>query len=57
MAKKTHIWLITADQMRADALGIENPAVRTPSLDALAAEGAVVESAYCASPVCTPSRA
>lgn len=57
MSKKTHIWLITADQMRADALGIDNPAVRTPSLDTLAGEGAVVGGAYCASPVCTPARA
>ncbi|WP_211748078.1 sulfatase-like hydrolase/transferase [Paenibacillus sp. Marseille-Q4541] len=55
--KRTHIWLITTDQMRADAIGAENESVRTPVLDSLAAEGTVVSSAYCASPVCTPSRA
>lgn len=55
--KKKHIWLITTDQMRADALGFENKVVQTPVLDELAAEGTVVTGAYCASPVCTPSRA
>lgn len=57
MSKKKHIWLITTDQMRGDALGCENPAVITPQLDALAEEGTVFKRAYCASPVCTPSRA
>ncbi|OAB47930.1 sulfatase family protein [Paenibacillus antarcticus] len=54
---KTHIWLITTDQMRADAIGTENNTIRTPVLDKLAAEGTVMANAYCASPVCTPSRA
>lgn len=57
MTQKTHIWMITTDQMRADAMGFENKAVLTPVLDALAAEGTVFSKAYCASPVCTPSRA
>ena len=30
--------------------------VRSPTLDSLAAEGVVFESAYCASPLCAPSR-
>ncbi|MFB6135369.1 MAG: sulfatase-like hydrolase/transferase [Halobacteriaceae archaeon] len=34
-----------------------HPYVETPNLDRLAAEGVVFENAYCASPVCTPSRA
>src|SRR3954468_16432394 len=33
-----------------------NAVVRAPRLSALAAEGAVFESAYCASPLCAPSR-
>lgn len=57
MSQAKHIWLITTDQMRADALGFENAAVITPNLDALAKEGTVFNRAYCASPVCTPSRA
>lgn len=56
MSKRTHIWLITTDQMRADALGIENASVLTPELDKLASEGTLFTRAYCASPVCTPSR-
>ncbi|SMG48728.1 sulfatase family protein [Paenibacillus aquistagni] len=57
MGKRKHIWLIIADQMRADAMGVENKKVQTPVLDKLAAEGTVFTNAYCASPVCTPSRA
>ncbi|MFB9327807.1 sulfatase [Paenibacillus aurantiacus] len=55
--RKPHIWLITTDQMRADAIGFEDRNVITPALDTLAGEGTVFERAYCASPVCTPSRA
>ncbi|MDQ6418854.1 sulfatase-like hydrolase/transferase [Paenibacillus sp. LHD-117] len=55
--RKTHIWLITTDQMRADAIGMENRDVITPVLDEMAGEGTVFERSYCASPVCTPSRA
>lgn len=57
MENKTHIWLITTDQMRADAIGFENKAVLTPVLDRLASEGTVFSRAYCASPICTPARA
>lgn len=31
--------------------------VRTPTMDALAARGAIFDSAYCASPICAPCRA
>jgi len=34
-----------------------HPHVETPNLDRLAENGVVFENAYCASPVCTPSRA
>lgn len=33
-----------------------HPLVRTPHLDALAARGVTFDAAYCASPLCTPSR-
>jgi choline-sulfatase len=47
-----------SDQHRRDCLGAAgHPVVRTPNLDALAREGARFSSAYCANPVCTPSRA
>ena len=37
--QRPHILLITTDQQRYDALGINgNPALKTPNLDALAAD-------------------
>ena len=47
-----------SDQHRRDCLGIEGHRfARTPNLDALARSGMRFTSAYCANPVCTPSRA
>ncbi len=47
-----------SDQHRRDALGVAgNAVVRTPHLDALARDSVRFTSAYCADPVCTPSRA
>jgi arylsulfatase len=52
------ILLITADQLRRDALGCYgNQVVPTPSLDRLAESGTVFDRAYTASPWCLPSRA
>jgi choline-sulfatase len=34
-----------------------HPIVRTPNMERLAAEGTVFDAAYCASPICVPSRA
>ena len=46
------------DQLRWDAVGYAgNPAARTPNIDRLAERGAWFESAYCASPLCSPARA
>ncbi len=33
-----------------------DPLIQTPNLDALAADGAVFDNVYCASPICVPSR-
>lgn len=57
MNNKPNILLITADQMRADAIGIVNNLVVTPNLDKIAKDGTQFTRAYCTSPVCTPSRA
>ena len=47
-----------ADQMRGDAIGaLGNPHVHTPNLDRLVREGVAFTTAYCQSPICTPSRA
>ncbi len=54
---RPNVLLLYTDQQRWDALGAAgNPHVRTPNLDALAAEGALFTHAFCNSPVCMPSR-
>ena len=58
MDKRPNIILLMADQMRGDCLGIAgHPDVKTPFLDALAAEGVRYENAYSACPTCIPARA
>lgn len=54
---RPHVVLLTADQMRVDCLSAYgNLAVQTPHLDALASESVVFDTAYCASPLCVPTR-
>jgi len=58
MAKRPNILLITADQLRADALGCYgNPICRTPNLDGLARRGVLFENAFTPNPICVPARA
>ena len=53
-----NVLLILTDQHRADHVGFAgNDEVRTPNLDALAAQSVVFERAYVANPICMPSRA
>ena len=55
---RPNILLLMADQLAARWLpAYGHAAVQSPHLDRLAAEGAVFEQAYCASPLCAPSRA
>ena len=57
-AKRPNILLITADQLRADALGCYGNAVcSTPCLDRLAEEGVLFENAFTPNPICVPARA
>lgn len=52
-----HVLLIQVDQMHAAALScLGSPNVRTPHLDALAAQGVLFTHAVCQSPICMPSR-
>ena len=52
-----HIVIVMADQLGALALGCYgNPAVKSPEIDRLAAEGVLFEAAYSSSPLCTPAR-
>lgn len=56
-ATKPNILLIITDQQHAGMLGCAgNPHVQTPAVDSLAATGARFALAYCADPVCAPSR-
>jgi len=54
--KKPNVIFLMDDQHRWDALGIVNPAVLTPNLDALANSGIFFDQATCQAPMCTPSR-
>src|SRR5947208_8024550 len=55
-AKKPNVLFIAIDDLRdwVHYLGYEQ--VKTPNLDRLAARGVTFTHAYCASPVCNPSR-
>ena len=57
MEHRPNILFLFSDQHRADALGCAgHPVVQTPNLDRLAGEGVRFENAYCATPLCSPSR-
>ena len=54
--KKQLIWIMT-DTTRYDMVGCYgNPAMHTPNIDALAADGVRFQNAYTAQPVCGPAR-
>ncbi|WP_250501101.1 choline-sulfatase [Caballeronia sp. GAWG1-5s-s] len=54
---KQNILVLMADQLTPFALAAYgNRVTKTPHIDALARRGVVFESAYCASPLCAPSR-
>ena len=53
-----NILFLVTDQLSHSALSCaDNPHVHTPNMDRLAASGTRFTNAYCASPVCGPSRA
>ena len=55
---RPNILLITTDQQRYDAMGLNNPAspLRTANLDYMAATGVNFSRAYVTCPVCIPAR-
>ncbi|NQU12482.1 sulfatase-like hydrolase/transferase [bacterium] len=58
MADRPNFLVIMADQHAPDAIaGLGHPAVQTPALDRLLSRGVAFRQAYCAYPMCTPSRA
>jgi len=56
--RKPNVLFVAIDDLRdwVHYLGV-NPQVKTPHLDRLAARGVAFRRAYCASPLCNPSRA
>ncbi len=57
MNKIKNVLFIMCDQLRADYLGCYgHPTIKTPNIDALAAQGVKFTRAYCAAPTCGPSR-
>lgn len=58
MPDRPNILLILTDQQATDTLSLGNPhaPLHTPHLDALAARSLRCERAYCANPLCVPSR-
>jgi len=58
-SRKPNILLIITDQQFADAMScrIGKKYINTPAMDSLAASGTLYTRAYCANPVCVPSRA
>ena len=56
--RKPNLVFILSDNHGAWTLGCYgNKEIRTPNIDRLAAEGTLFTRAYCANPVCSPSRA
>ncbi|MCY4292297.1 MAG: sulfatase-like hydrolase/transferase, partial [Roseovarius sp.] len=55
--RRPNILLITADQQRADCMGIEGRKIKTPHLDRLCREGTRFSSAITPCVVCQPARA
>lgn len=51
------LFILTDDQGPHAASYLGNKELPTPHLDQLAAEGAVLQNAFCVTPVCSPSRA
>jgi len=56
--RRPNILFITCDQWRGDSLSaVGHPVVRTPNVDALAAEGVLFTSHYAGAAPCSPARA
>jgi arylsulfatase A-like enzyme len=58
-SRRPNVLMICADQFRADFVGAnhENPSVKTPHIDALAARGVNFSQCMSNQPLCSPSRA
>jgi len=57
MQKTPNILFLMCDQLTANVLSCYGGPVSAPNINRLAQRGMVFETAYCANPVCSPSRA
>ncbi len=56
-AQRWNILLITSDEHNPKMLGCGgHPVIKTPAIDRLAREGTMFTRAYCADPICAPTR-
>jgi len=55
--RRPNFLFITTDQQRWDALGLHNPELKTPTMDALAARGMRFGRMYPTNAICMPARA
>jgi arylsulfatase A-like enzyme len=56
--RRPNVLIVTTDQQRIDAMSaVGNNWVKTPHMDALAANGVCFTKSYCPYPLCSPSRA
>ena len=55
--QRPNFLFITTDQQRWDAMGHNNPHIRTPAMDALARDGMRFDRAYPTNAICMPARA
>ena len=55
--KRCNLLFIMTDEQRFDAVGYQNPCVKTPNLDALAEESVVFDYSYTTNPYGIPARA
>ncbi|MFH1743082.1 MAG: sulfatase-like hydrolase/transferase [bacterium] len=55
--RRPNFLVIFTDDQTYRAIGYNNPSVKTPTLDRLAANGVIFDNAYVASPICVASRA
>lgn len=56
-AKRPNIIFLLTDDQRWDSLGCVNPILRTPNIDAMAADGVIFTNAYVTTAICCTSRA
>ena len=55
--RQPHVLIVMLDHLRADSLGCAgHPVIRTPAIDAMAAQGLRFTGVHTVSPVCQPSR-